>query len=219
MFTDVSFSVSNSNVKIETNSIKATNVEYIYMSQTLFKGSITINNYGKENAKMIIDKIKSLKMNRLETSNKAVFDYFYNTRNFKYHQICLQCHHKRGTGKAKLNLPSLEEIKWVAETYGTTIQKIAELSENRKIFVYHEKKQAISYIGIHADGSVGFLYTKPEYREKGYSAKIQNELFKIMKEPIFAQILEDNKLSIERHRDNNWHFNRYKIYWLFNKRF
>lgn len=171
------------------------------------------------NAKIIIGKIKNLKMSRLETSNKEVFDYFHKMQNFKYHQICLQCHHKRGKGKAKLDLPSSEEIKWIAETYGTTVLKITELSQNHKIFVYHEKKQAVSYIGIHADGSVGFLYTKPEYREKGYSAKIQNELFKIMKEPIFAQILEDNKLSIERHRDNNWHFNRYKIYWLFNKRF
>lgn len=171
------------------------------------------------NAKIIIDKIKNLKMNRLETSNKAVFDYFYKMQNFKYHQICLQCYHKREKDKAKLGLPSSEEIKWIAETYGTTIRKITELSENHKIFVYHEGKQAVSYIGIHADGSVGFLYTKPAYRGKGYSAKIQNELFKIMKNPIFAQILEDNKLSIERHRENHWHFNRYKIYWLFNKQF
>lgn len=47
--------VSSNDIIIGSNSIKATNVEYIYLSQTLFKGSITINNYGKENAKMIID--------------------------------------------------------------------------------------------------------------------------------------------------------------------
>jgi len=167
----------------------------------------------------VIDRLKKIKIERLETSNKEVFDYFYKTQNFKYHQICLQCHHKRGKGKAKLDIPSLEEIKWIAETYGTTVRKITELAENHKIFVYHEGDDAVSYIGIHSDGSIGFLYTKPEYREQGYSAKIQNELFKMVKAPIFAQILVDNKISIERHKENNWTFNRYKIYWLFNKSF
>ncbi|MBQ8464411.1 MAG: hypothetical protein IJ545_00175 [Alphaproteobacteria bacterium] len=169
--------------------------------------------------KTIIDKIKNLKVERLETSNKDVFDYFYNTQKFKYHQVCLQCYHKQEKGEAKLDLPSLAEIRWIAKTYGTSVQNIAKLRENHKIFVYHENNKAVSYIGIHIDGSVGFLYTRPKYRDQGYSAKIQNELFKITKGPIFAQILEDNQISIDRHRVNHWKFNRYKIYWLFNKPF
>jgi len=195
--------------------------EVIYKDdETLIIYNVPADTYIAEGkAKTIIGNIKSLKMSRFETSNKEVFDYFYKTQNFKYHQICLQCHHKRGKGKAKLDIPSLEEIKWIAETYGTAVCKITELAENHKIFVYHEGDDAVSYIGIHSDGSIGFLYTKPEYREQGYSAKIQNELFKIMKSPIFAQILVDNKISIARHKENNWTFNRYKIYWLFNKGF
>lgn len=168
---------------------------------------------------VIVDKIKKVKIQRLETSNKDVFEYFLATKKFKYHQVCLQCYHKPSKGEAKLEQPSLEEIKWIAKTYGTSIRKITKLSEECKIFVYHEGDEAISYIGIHCDGSIGFLYTKPEHRDQGYSAKIQNELFKIVKAPVFAQILEDNKISIERHKENNWKFNRYKIYWLFNKSF
>ena len=168
---------------------------------------------------IIINKIKKLKIERLETSNKEVFDYFHAIGKFKYHQICLQCYHNPLKGKANLDLPNSEEIKWIAKTYGTSVTNITTMRENNEIFVYRENGEAVSYIGIHLDGSMGFLYTNPEYREQGYSAKIQNELFKMVKPPIFAQILEDNKVSIDRHKKNNWKFNRYKIYWLFNKRF
>ena len=167
----------------------------------------------------IIDTIKNLKIERLETSNKEVFDYFYHTGRFKYHQICLQCHHKSAKGTAELYLPTAEEIKWIANTYGADINEIAKMAENKTIFVYRKNNDTVSYIGIHIDGSVGFLYTKPVCRNQGYATKIQNELFKIKKEPIFSQILEENKVSIEMHKKNGWKFNRYKIYWLFNKSF
>lgn len=45
---------SNNDIKIESSSIKATNVEFRFADDTLFRGIVTINNYGKENAKMII---------------------------------------------------------------------------------------------------------------------------------------------------------------------
>lgn len=167
----------------------------------------------------IIDKIKKLKIERLETSNKEVFDYFYATEDFKYHQICLQCYHKPLKGEAKLDLPNSEEVKWIAKTYGTSVNDIAIMRDNNEIFVYREKGVAISYVGIHIDGSVGFLYTKPEYRKQGYATKIEDELFKILKDPIFSQILVDNKASVAMHKKNNWKFNRYKIYWLFNESF
>ena len=170
-------------------------------------------------SKIIINKIKNLKIERLETSNKEVFDYFYNTYNFKHHQICLQCYHKPAKGEANLHSPAPDEVHWIAETYGTTIDDIVKMRENNEIFVYRENNIAMSYVGIHIDGSVGFLYTKPEYRQRGYATKIEEELFKIMKAPIFSQILEENKISVALHKKNNWKFNRYKIYWLFNKSF
>ena len=170
-------------------------------------------------AEKIIEKIKTLKIERLETTNKAVFDYFLATGNFKYQQICLQCYHKPAKGKAKLDLPTKEEIKWIAETYGATIRDIAKMRDNNEIFVYRAGEKAISYVGIHIDGSVGFLYTRPEYRRQGYATKLEAELFKLKKEPIFSQVLEDNKTSVAMHRKNGWKFNRYKIYWLFNESF
>lgn len=172
-------------------------------------------------ADTIIEKIKALKIERLETSNKKVFEYFKATDNFKYQQVCLQCYHKpnKNDKENKLDLPTLEEIRWIAKTYGTSVSDIATMRENNEIFVYRENGEAVSYVGIHIDGSVGFLYTKPEYRKQGYATKIEDELFKMKKEPIFSQILEDNKASIAMHRKNDWKFNRYKIYWLFNKSF
>jgi len=170
-------------------------------------------------AAIIIDKIKNLRMERLETSNKKVFDHFYNAGNFKYHQICLQCYHKPAKGKADIHAPTDAEAEWIAETYGTSVGDIVKMRENNTIFVYRNGDEAVSYVGIHIDGSVGFLYTKPEYRKQGYATKLEDELFKIRKAPIFSQILEDNKASIAMHRKNGWRFNRYKIYWLFNKSF
>ena len=170
-------------------------------------------------AEIIIDKIKTLKMERLETSNKEVFDYFQANGNFKYQQICLQCYHKPLKGKAKLEIPTSEEEKWIAKTYNTSERDIANMRKNNQIFVYRDNKEVVSYVGIHVDGSVGMLYTKPEYRKQGYATKLEDELFKIKKEPIFSQILENNTASIAMHKRNNWKFNRYKIYWLFNKSF
>ena len=167
----------------------------------------------------IIDKMKKLKIERLETSNKEVFDYFHATENFKYYQICLQCYHKPLKGKPHLDLPSDEEMKWIAKTYGTSVNNIITMRKNNEIFVYRENGEAVSYVGIHIDGSVGFLYTKPRFRRQGYATKIENALFKIKKTPIFSQILADNKVSIAMHKKNDWKFNRYKIYWLFNKSF
>lgn len=170
-------------------------------------------------ANTIINKIKNLKMECLETTNKEVFDYFYKAGNFKYHQICVQCHHKTSTGISRLYLPSSQEMQWIAKVQGMSVDEIAQISADNRIFVYKEKGKAVSCIGIHIDGSVGFLYTRPKYRQRGYAVKAQNELFKMKKEPIFSQILEDNSASIALHKKNGWKFNRYKIYWLFNKGF
>lgn len=207
------------------NNFKARNMPHIKATfksenKIIYEDDKTLIIYNKKadtyiaegSSDIIIDKIKKLNIERLETSNKEVFDYFKKTDNFKYQQICLQCYHKPAKGEAKLDIPSLEEVKWIAKTYGTSVSNIAKMRENNEVFVYKENCEAVSYVGIHIDGSVGFLYTKPEKRQQGYATKIEEELFKIRKQPIFSQILEDNKASIAMHRKNNWKFNRYKIY-------
>ncbi len=60
-----------------------------------------------------------------------------------------------------------------------------KIRQNNEIFVYRENGKAVSYVGIHIDGSVGFLYTKPQCRRQGYATKIENELFKIKKNADF----------------------------------
>ena len=167
----------------------------------------------------IKDKIKKLKIERFETTNKEVFDFLLAMGKFKHYQICRQCYHSSSKGTADIDLPSPTEIKWIAKTYGTSVDNITTMRQNNEIFVYRKNGEAVSYIGIQIDGSIGMLYTKPAYRRCGYATQIEEELFKIKKHPIFVQILVDNKISLAMHKKNGWKFNRYKIYWLFNKRF
>lgn len=158
-------------------------------------------------------------MERLETSNKSVFDFFFKTNKFKHHQICFQCHHKKVKGLANLSHPTDEEIKRIAETYGVKEEEIFKMRDRNGIFVYKVNGEAVSYAGIHVDGSLGLLYTKPECRRKNYASLLEEELFKILEESVFSQILTDNKASVSMHKRNGWKFNRYKIYWLFNEDF
>lgn len=171
------------------------------------------------NTNTIIDKIKKLKITRLETSNKNVFEYFYIYKKFKHYQICLQCYHSPLKGTAKLEKPTTSQANWIAKTYGTSVHNIAKMCKNNEIFIYKLNRKIISYVGVHIDGSIGFLYTRPEYRNQGYATKIEKELFKMKSEPIFAQILQNNKISVAFHKKNGWKFNKYKIYWLFNESF
>ena len=75
-------------------------------------------------------------MERLETSNKSVFDFFFKTNKFKHHQICFQCHHKKVKGLANLSHPTDEEIKRIAETYGVKEEEIFKMRDRNGIFVY-----------------------------------------------------------------------------------
>jgi len=200
--------------------LKASNKIIYEDDETLIVYNKKANIYIAEgSADTILDKIKKLGIERLETSNKEVFDYFYAIKKFKYHQICLQCYHAASSGKANLESPLQKEISWIAKTSGSTIKYITAIYKNNELFVSREKGKIVSYIGIHIDGSIGPLYTRPKYRRQGYATRIEEELLKIKKEPIFLQILEDNKVSIAMHKKNGWKFNRYKIYWLFNEVF
>ncbi len=168
---------------------------------------------------IIVEHIGRAAVCRLETTNREVFDYFSAAKRFRYSQICFQCRHKKKDGESLLKTPTGDEIRWIAETYGTTPEKIDRMRSENRIFVLRKGAEAVSYIGIHIDGSIGCLYTKPEYRHAGYATETEEELLKIAPEPVFAQILESNEASIALHRKNGWIFSNGRIYWLFNESF
>ena len=163
--------------------------------------------------------LQNVPMNRLETSNEAVFRFFEKSGRFGHAQICVQCEHEKKHGAANLFAPTDDEIGWISATYGKPESDVRLMRDERRVFVYRENGVSVCYIGIHVDGSVGLLYTKPEYRRKGYAALTENELFKIAPEPVFAHILADNEASVRLHEKNGWTFSDYKIYWLFDESF
>ena len=167
----------------------------------------------------IVDVLCNVPMQRLETSNEAVFRFFEKSGRFKHAQICVQCEHETTAGVAKLFSPTDGEVRWIANTYGKPESDVRLMRDERRIFVYRENETAVGYVGIHVDGSVGLLYVSPEHRRKGYAAAAENELFKIAPEPVFAQILADNEASVRLHEKNGWKFSGYKIHWLFNESF
>ncbi len=76
----------------------------------------------------------------------------------------------------------------------------------------------IGYVMEHLDGTTGGLFTKPEYRRKGYGHTLLLEGFsKVKKFVRHSQVSFDNIASIKLHEKLNCVRAKITIYWNWNK--
>ena len=100
---------------------------------------------------------------------------------------------------SKLVLLKDEDLNYVKETYprGDYINKLQKL---KKIWGYYENNILIGYVMEHLNGSIGGLFIKPEFRNKGYGTMVLKEGYcKANKWARFTQVAFDNKESIRVH--------------------
>lgn len=73
------------------------------------------------------------------------------------------------------------------------------------------------FIGIHEEGSMGFLQVIPEYQRQGIAAQLEtflaNRMISCGRVP-FAQIETDNQASFALHRKLGFEISKQQLYWL-----
>jgi hypothetical protein len=96
----------------------------------------------------------------------------------------------------------LEDAKTVDEfytyRYPGSIEKIKKDILNRPTSAVYNKNDIASWVLVHNDNSMGIMYTKEEYRKKGYAVDTTIDLaFKIIKQGKvpFLQIVKTNTMS------------------------
>jgi hypothetical protein len=81
---------------------------------------------------------------------------------------------------------------------GTSLQRIKTDLEKRHSSAVYVNGDIASWVLIHNDNSMGIMYTKEEYREKGYAVDVTidltNKILKSGRIP-FLQIIEGNDMS------------------------
>ncbi len=160
--------------------------------------------------------MKELCFNYLSTTNKKISKSLPS----KYSEPFIQYIYK-GEGikdsDSKLVLLKDEDLNYVKETYGKP-EYVEEIQQKKKIWALYENNNLIGYVMEHLDGTTGGLYTKPEFRRKGYGYILLLEGFsKVKKFVRHSQVALDNVASIKVHEKMNCIKADITIYWNWNK--
>ena len=119
--------------------------------------------------------------------------------------------------ESKVVLLKDEDLEFVKETYGKP-EYVEEAQQKKKIWAIYENNNLVGYVMEHLDGTTGGLYTKPEYRRKGYGYILLLEGFsKVTKFVRHSQVALDNIASIKLPAKLNCVKADITIYWNWNK--
>ena len=186
-----------SNLRSPHNIIVSTKDYFIfYVPETDYYYAECDDKSGKEDE--VITKMKELGFNYLSTTNKKISKSLPS----KYSEPFIQYIYK-GEGikdsDSKLVLLKDEDLNYVKETYGKP-EYVEEIQQKKKIWALYENNNLIGYVMEHLDGTTGGLYTKPEFRRKGYGYILLLEGFsKVKKFVRHSQVALDNVASIKIH--------------------
>jgi len=76
----------------------------------------------------------------------------------------------------------------------------------------------VGFVGIHAEGSIGFLKVFDQYRNKGYGTALAGHItnYQLSHKAVpFAQICIDNAVSLAVFKRVGFQISTEKVYWLF----
>ncbi len=169
---------------------------------------------GKEDE--VCHKLKELGFNYLSTTNEKISK----TMTSKFSEPYIQYVYNGDLVKdsdSKLVLLKDEDLEYVKETYGKP-EYCEEIQQKKKLWAYYENDSLIGYVMEHLDGTTGGLFTKPEFRKKGYGYLLLKEGFsKVKKFVRHSQVSFDNIPSIKLHEKLNCIKADITIYWNWNK--
>ena len=169
---------------------------------------------GKEDE--VINKMKELWFNYLSTTNEKISKALISKYSEPYIQYIYKGEIIKGSD-SKLVLLKDEDLNYVKETYGKP-EYVEEIQKKKKIWAIYENNELVGYVMEHLDGTTGGLYTKPEFRRKGYGYILLLEGFsKVKKFVRHSQVSFDNIASIKLHEKLNCIKADITIYWNWNK--
>ena len=204
-----------SNLRSPHNIIVSTKDYFIfYVPETDYYYAECDDKSGKE--KEVCNKLKELGFNYLSTTNEKISKEMTS----KYSEPYIQYVYKGeeiNDLESKLVLLKDEDLEYVKETYGKP-EYCEEIQKKKKIWAYYENNTLIGYVMEHLDGTTGGLFTKPEFRKKGYGYMLLKEGFsKVKKFVRHSQVSFDNIPSIKLHEKLNCIKADITIYWNWNK--
>ena len=165
---------------------------------------------GKE--KEVCNKLKELGFNYLSTTNEKISKEMTS----KYSEPYIQYVYKGEEipdSESKIVLLKDKDLDYVKETYGKP-EYCEEAHQKKKIWAYYDNNTLIGYVMEHLDGTTGGLFTKPEFRKKGYGYMLLKEGFsKVKKFVRHSQVSFDNIPSIKLHEKLNCIKADIIIYW------
>ena len=169
---------------------------------------------GKEDE--LIKKINELGFNFLSTTNGKIYKSIKSRDKEPYIQYVYKGEDVKDSDLKLVHLKD-EDLKYAQETYGKP-NYVADIQKKKKIWAYYENNTLVGYVMEHLDGTTGGLFTKPEFRKKGYGYMLLKEGFtKVKKFVKHTQVAFDNIPSIKLHEKLNCIKCDITIYWSWNK--
>lgn len=171
-----------------------------------------------DHVSMMVNNLKNLNVIRLETCSKQLYNAL--SPEYKHAYACYQYTFENAiTRPFELERLHAEDLSYVINTYGED-GYIRALFDNGLLFGYYKEGCLIGYVAKHIDGTLGCMFIKPSYRNKGHGSVmtaqvLSYDLFK----PAYSQVLTDNAASIQLHKKLNATLAEKEIYWLYNNGF
>lgn len=115
-------------------------------------------------------------------TTKEVFDYFTSASLIQWLSLCSQYHFEGSRFEEVMALDSLtlDDLDFVNDNYeyknDDSKEKIKDAILNRPTSCLRIDNQLVSFVLLHDDDSIGYMYTLPEYRGKGYAYELTKDI-------------------------------------------
>lgn len=133
--------------------------------------------------------------------NKKVYTYFSKHYEIDWSSICHQYHYSGPSIKKNDHLESLKlsDADFVNDNYeyknDFSLEKLKNAIENRPSSCLRQAGQLVSFVLIHDDDSIGYMYTVPSHRNKGYAYDLTKD--------IVSKVIESGRLPYVQIVDGN----------------
>lgn len=122
-------------------------------------------------------------------------------------------------GNLEIKKLEISQIDRVLKSYDKlSEEEIKKIINSGSLFGGYKKGELIGFAGMHLEGSIGILEVFPQYRRCGYGRELESYMANLTLEKgwtPFAQVVEDNKSSIELQKKLGFEQSEEKLYWLF----
>ncbi|MBI9014019.1 MAG: GNAT family N-acetyltransferase [Clostridiales bacterium] len=154
-------------------------------------------------------------------TNKSVLEYYFENELIQWKNTCDQYHYSGEKFSEVMALESLNlsDATYVNDNYeyknSNSLTKIKDAIKSRPTSCLRIDGKIVSFVLLHDDDSIGYMYTLPEYRGNGYAYELAkdiiNKTLNTGRLP-YIQIVQGNekskqlalKLGFEKHGEVHW---------------